>query len=350
MSSRADVIAEQYGAAGVQVAVLHNGKIGGTHEYGVALRAEKVPVTADTKFRIASLSKFVTDAVFMAMADDGLVAEDADVGAYFDVPIRNPGYPDVKITPAMLMTHTSSFVDGAVFLSGRNGNTSISIENILNSESSYASYEPGSHYSYSNFGIALLGSICERAAGQSFEALASKYIFAPLQIDAGYTASNIRDRSLLAELYGVGGYTVEQQLNAAFSDLIGETYDLVQGNLTISAVDYAKIIASIVQAANTGTGGVVSGSAARRMLEVHFEEQGCSVGYGQFLQSGIIDDSMLCSHTGSNFGIYSAFAFHPETGDGVVVLTSGASGEADNATGIYLICLELIRLLWPHAE
>ena len=347
MRSRADAIAERYGATGVQAAILRGGTVSGTYEYGYARLDGSVPVTEDTKFRIASLSKLVTDAVFMAMADDGLVSEEMDINGLFDADVRNPYYPDAIITPAMLMTHSSSLADGEVFLSGRNGNASISIEDVLRSPTTYASYEPGSCYSYCNFGVALIGSICERAAGQSFEALASKYIFAPLQIDAGYTASRLRDPSLLAVLYGAGGYSVEQQMAAAFSEKIGETYDLVQGNLTISAKDYAKVVSSIIRSSVSGSDGIISGSAARRMLTPRFEGQGHSIGYGTFLQYGVIDGEQLCTHTGSNFGMYAACAFHPQTGDGVVVFTSGASGEADPSTEIYLICLDLIRLLWP---
>lgn len=347
IKSKADGISKKYGAVGVQAAVLQGGKVVNTYQYGYAVREQNIPVTSDTKFRIASLSKIVTDTVFMALAEEGLVSEDMDISDVFGRKIRNPNYPDTKITPTMLMTHTSSFADGSTFLSGRSGNKSITIDDILNSNTSYSSYRPGSHYSYCNFGIALIGSICERASGQSFEVLASKYIFSPLQIDASYTASNLRDRSLLAALYGSGGYSIEKQLSFSFSNTLGATYDLVQGNLTVSAKDYAKIIASITQAAITGRKGIISSSSAGKMLSAQFSGQGYSIGYGQYLRSGVVSGQRLCTHTGTNFGMFSSFAVNPQTGDGVIVLTSGASGQMDNSTEIYSVCLELIRLLWP---
>lgn len=347
IKSKADGISKKYGAVGVQAAVLHNGTVINTYQYGLAVREQNKPVTSDTKFRIASLSKIVTDAVFMALAEEGRVSENMDISDVFGASIRNPNFPDVKITPAMLMTHSSSIIDGERFLSGRNGNSSITIEDILSSGSTYSSHRPGSYFEYSNFGIALIGSICERATGQSFETLASKYIFNPLQIDAAYTASHLRDRSQLAALYGSGGYSIEKQLSFSFSNTIGATYDLVQGNLTISAKDYAKIIGSITQSAISGRKGIISSSSAGKMLSSQFSGQGYSLGYGQYIRSRVIEGQQLCTHNGTNFGMFSTFAVNPRTGDGVVVFTSGASGQVDSSADVYSVCLELIRLLWP---
>lgn len=347
IKSKADGISKKYGAVGIQAAVLHNWQVSYTYQYGYAVREQNIPVTEDTKFRVASLSKIITDTVFMALVDDGIVREDMDISEVFGTSIRNPAFPNTKITPAMLMTHTSSFIDGSTFLSGRNGNKSISIEDILKSGTSYSGYEPGTHYSYSNLGIALVGSICERASGQSFETLASKYIFTPLKIDAGYTASHLKNQSLLAALYGSGGYSTGTQLKSAFSNTPGATYDLVQGNLTISAKDYAKILSSIMKSASSGKSGIISGSSAQKMMNPQFKGQGYSIGYGQFLRSGVVDGEQLCTHTGINYGMHSSFAVNPKTGNGVVVLTSGAPGTEDGSTEIYLVCLEMIRLLWP---
>ena len=51
-------------------------------------------------------------------------------------------------------------------------------------------------------------------------------------------------------------------------------------------------------------------------------------------------------HTGSAYGVYNCASYDPETGDGVVVLTTGAAGSKDQY-GIYKVCSELNAYLYP---
>ncbi len=53
----------------------------------------------------------------------------------------------------------------------------------------------------------------------------------------------------------------------------------------------------------------------------------------------------LYYHTGSAYGVYNFLSYDPDTGDGVVVLTTGASGKTD-ANGIYAVCGEISRAVY----
>ena len=181
-----DRICGKYDATGVQVAVIKNGKMFDTYEYGVARKDGNIPVTADTKYRVASLSKLVTDIVFMRLCEDGLLDLNADISNYLGFKVRNPRYPESVITPAMLMSHTSSIVDSQKFLSSRLSSSSERIENLLERNDSYSYSKPGTEFSYSNFSVALIGSICEKTTGKAFDTLAHEYIFNPMGIDASY--------------------------------------------------------------------------------------------------------------------------------------------------------------------
>lgn len=339
----ADRIAERYGAVGVQAAVIRDGAVRYAYSYGTAVREDNIPVTADTKYRAASLSKFVTEVVFMRLVDEGTVSLDEDVGAYLGYRVRNPSYPDVPVTPRMLMSHIASVIDSGDFLEGRLNGSSIPLRELVSSGASYAGYCPGTQYSYSNFGVSLIGAACEKVTGRSFESLAEEYIFRPLGIDAAYTASALSRPDLLGELYGSGGMTRDAQLREAFLDIPGETYHLVQGNLTISATDYAKILCRVYQDASAADGGVLlSAQSAQEM----FRAQSGAEGFGQWHTGSAVPGISLCCHTGSNFGMFSTFVFSETTGDGVVVLTSGAETGKDADSGIYNVCLDYIRLLY----
>ena len=339
----ADQIAERYGAVGVQAAVIRNGTVRYVYSYGTAVRSDNIPVTADTKYRVASLSKFVTEVIFMRLVDEGMTSLDEDIGTYLGCQVRNPSYPDVPITPRMLMVHIASVIDSGDFLEGRLNGSSIPLRELVSSGASYAGYCPGTQYSYSNFGVSLIGAACEKVTGRSFESLAEEYIFRPLDIDAGYTASLLNRTDLLGELYGSGGMTRDAQLREAFLDVPGETYHLAQGNLTISAADYAKILCRVYQDASAADGGVLlSAQSAQEMFRAQFGLEG----FGQWHTQSAVPGVSLCCHTGSNFGMFSTFVFCETTGDGVVVLTSGAETGKDADSEIYNVCLDYIRLLY----
>ena len=57
-------------------------------------------------------------------------------------------------------------------------------------------------------------------------------------------------------------------------------------------------------------------------------------------QKNIYGRDTLYYHTGSAYGVYNCMSYDPASGDGVVVLTVGASGAKDDR-GIYAICGEI---------
>ncbi len=344
----ADGIASSYGAVGVQAAVIKGGKLYYTYEYGKANTEQDKAVTPDTKFRIASLSKLVTDIIFMALADEGKVSLDADISDYLGFTVRNPYFPDSVITPAMLMSHTGSIIDTSAFLDSRLSGSSTPIKTLLSSDS-FSYSRPGESYTYSNFSVALIGCIAELVTNTPFEELAKKYVFSPLGIDAGFTGTAINGQELIATLYGNGGYSVEQQLALGWHETLGQTHHLVQGNLTISAKDYMNIAAVLSNGGVSADGTrILSEESAAELLKVRYDSGSFKSCFGLLKQTNVIEGTEVCTHTGSNFGMFSAFVIDPVTGNGVAVLTSGAPGTKDTATDIYSICLEIIRELYPQ--
>ena len=338
-----DMIFSEYGAVGAQVAVIKNGAVSAVYSYGTANRAEGIPVTEDTKYRCASLSKLVTDMVFMRLTESGVVSETEDIGTYLGYRVRNPYHPDTAITPRMLMTHTSSLIDSSAFLDSRLNGSSAPLRTLLTGENCYAYGTPGGSYRYSNFGVAVLGCVCEKAMHTDFETLAKLYLLNPICIDAAYTAKALKDPSLVGTLYGSGGMSVSSQMALSFCSELGQTHHLVQGNLTISAKDYAKILCVLLNNGKSGSAQVLTPQSVTAILENRADDRGRGIGYGTEIIDSVIPGETYYVHTGSNFGMYSAYAFSPDRRDGAVVLTSGASGSSDGQTEIYDVCLDAIR-------
>lgn len=344
-----DAICQRYNAVGVQCAVINDGFVTGSYVYGFADRENNKAVTPDTKYRVASLSKLFTNMIFMQLVDQGITALDADISTYYGFTVRNPSHQNVAITPRMLMTHTASVIDGNSFTNSLHNDSTIAIEMLLADRGNYSSATPGTNHTYSNFSNALVGSLCEKASGMCFEDLAQNLYLEPMGIDAGYVPSLLDDISQIGLIYG-GSSTLQTQLHAQFNPTLGQTVHLVQGNLTISAKDYAQLLCLLLNNGAKADGTqLLSAQSVSEILKVQFTDSAYQVGFGSFVYGNVIEGRIMFTHTGSAYGMYSCYAVDPATGDGVVVLTSGATYSQDRSTEIYSICLDLIRALMPTA-
>ena len=346
-----DAIAARYGATGVQAAWIRDGRTAGSYTFGYADRAAGQAVRDDSAFRCASLSKTVCAMVVLRMQTDGLLRIDDDIGTLLGFPVRNPRYPDAVITLRMLMAHTSSIIDSTDFLDSRNAASSVPLRDLLSRRSSYSGARPGTQYAYSNFGVAVLAAAAETAAGKSFETLAQQYLFRPLAIDASFSASTLAQPQRAAALYGTSGnvqWSAARQMQETPARLIGQTHHIYQGNLTISASDYAAILCMLLHAADGSDTRLFPQEAAREMLSMQFRSASVTQGLCVKKAEHVMDGRSFWSHTGSNFGMYAAYVIDPADKSGVVVLTSGANAVKDSSE-LPNICAEIIRTLYARA-
>lgn len=347
---QADKISAKYSSEGIQIAVMKNRQLIYTYEYGYSDVEAKKPLTSDSIYRVASLAKFVTDSVFMKLYDLGKVELDADISDYLGFKVRNPYFPDTVITPEMLMSHCGTVVDSTAFDYSIMNNSSYTIKEIIESPGTLCQAEPGKFYYYSNFSNALIGSICELVTGRPFNELAKEYFFEPLGIDASYLASELKNTSLVANIYGSGGITAASQLSATANSKIGQTHHLTQGNLLCSAKDYLKFVAMISANGVTETGErLLSNKSVKEMMKPRIYDGFLGSGFGCEKNENIIKGRTLYSHTGNAYGMHSIYAFDPKTGDGIVILTSGADAQYLDDVGIYDICLEYVNLMFPKS-
>jgi hypothetical protein len=115
----------------------------------------------------------------------------------------------------------------------------------------------------------------------------------------------------------------------------------------MSAVDLGKMTALL---ANDGR---YEGLQLLKASTVELMEQRCASplpdGTWQALglrsQDSLYGRNTLYYHTGSAYGVFNCMSYDPETRDGVVVLTSGASGVKDER-GIYAVCGEISRYIY----
>ena len=106
--------------AGLQLVLIKDGELVFEHAEGFASitpAGEILPLSIDHKVRIASISKFILTMSLMTLVEDGLIDLDQDISRYLGFTLRNPNFPDVKITTRQVLAHVSSIRDnGQYFL------------------------------------------------------------------------------------------------------------------------------------------------------------------------------------------------------------------------------------------
>lgn len=106
------------GAPGAAMAIVKNGILLWSKGYGYADLQAARPATPDTLFMLASISKTFVATALLQLAERspaGLAVLDQDISVGLPFTVRNPHYPSVPITYRMLLTHTSSLIDGPYF-------------------------------------------------------------------------------------------------------------------------------------------------------------------------------------------------------------------------------------------
>lgn len=167
------------------VLVARGGRVLLAKGYGLANAELNVPNTAETKFRLGSVTKQFTALAILQLQEKGKLRVDDSVCKYV------PECPEAwrKITIHHLLTHTAgipnftSFPDYARTMHIRSP-VAATIERFKGKPLDFA---PGEKFQYSNSGYVLLGYILERTAGQEYAEYLQENIFGPVKMaDSGY--------------------------------------------------------------------------------------------------------------------------------------------------------------------
>jgi CubicO group peptidase (beta-lactamase class C family) len=327
---------------GGALAVLFGGKIVYERYYGYQDFANLIPVTADTYFRIASVTKMVSAIGLLQLKEQGLVDLDADIGYYFGYEIANAYYPDVPITLRQLMSHTST-----LSISGGYGSENPIRDMLAKERRRHASFTdniPGSVYEYSNFGAGVAGAILEAVTGVSVNRYMRENVFAPLSIDASYDAAALSDPAFVTTLYNSDGtryHSAKFLLQEAYEDFANPEnhYRTTVGSLWIRARDLATL--TIALCGNGTVNGVelLSPESVSLMRDDQASYHRSVTGespYGLFLQreDSLMEGHAVYGHQGLVAGVLCNVYFEPASSFGIVLLTNGCNNALQDHIGV----------------
>jgi CubicO group peptidase (beta-lactamase class C family) len=330
---------EQYKVPGAALALVHDGEVVWSQGYGLADKDRGIPVTDDTIFQVASVSKAVTSWGVMRLVENGQLDLDAPVEQYltrWHLPPSN--YDTSGVTIRRLLSHSAGLSVGGYpglspdlklpsleeSLSGNNGGDGeVQID-----------MEPGTQFSYSGGGFTLLQLIIEEVTGETFSAYMQREVLDPL----GMSHSSFEWRGDLRPATAVAYSTSGSPLpNYLFTEQAA-------AGLYSTAPDMARFVAAEMPGpkGEPAGRGVLAPETLALMFKPVIEIQPLMAwGLGQSIQT-LPDGSKVIVHDGGNKGWKANILANPQWGVGMVILTN-----SDNGLGLIkdVLFRELLPLL-----
>lgn len=287
---------------GMSIGLSHNGKTVFSKGYGLANITSQKPATDSTIYAIASVSKFVTAIATMKMIEEGRLAlTDKVVDHLEDFPHQE--HMD-EITIEHLLRHQSGLVDhedwfDSIYINEKRVFTNQELYTFLNRP---LFFRPGTNYTYSNSGYAILSSILESIEQKSFHQIIKEKIGKPLAIHSlGMWPENWQDEHATMGYELVNG-EVDTSLHMMTKSMKGD------GGLSSSVVDLLQLMDHLAE------GSIVSDSVLSVML-TPTPIFNILVDYGLGVKFGRYAEQFTFGHSGGYKGTTWAMVMHyPESG------------------------------------
>ncbi|MGN5954090.1 serine hydrolase domain-containing protein [Sphingobacterium lactis] len=343
-------LAEKHEAVGLTVLVVKNGKPIYEKAIGYKDLENKTALSTKDLFRIASISKSFSATAIMQLVEQGKISLDDDFSDLIGFKVRNPKFPDTKITLEMVLSHRSSINDS-------NGYFSLDVLDPSKNEKwekSYNNYEPGKGYAYCNLNFNMVGAVLERLTNVRFDSYIKQQILNPLKLAAGYCIDSLDSRRFV-KLYELENGSFKEQPSAynprseeIKNYVMGESTPVFSptGGMKISTKDLARYMMMHMNYGRLGKVKIIEEASSKRMQKGLTEKE--KYGLALLENTNLIAREHMVGHTGSAYGLYSNMFFEPEKKFGFIVITNGcrptyvADGDALNFSK------EVINLLYRN--
>jgi CubicO group peptidase (beta-lactamase class C family)/D-alanyl-D-alanine dipeptidase len=283
--------------------------------FGFANPQGKVPATAETVYRVGSVSKLFTDLAVMRLVEQGTLELDAPVSRY--LPDFKPANPFGKpITLRQLMAHRSGLVREPPV-----GNyfdpTAASLAGTVASLNQTALiYPPETRIKYSNAAIATVGYVLQTTQKEPFARYLQRTLLEPL----GMKKSSFEPTpALKKDLAAAPMWTYHGRRFAAPTFELGMT---PAGSMYSTVLDLGRFV-SVVFASGRGPGGPILKPETLEAMETpQFAKAGEKGGFGIGFQLGELQGQRRLGHGGAIYGFSTELAALPDARLGVVVVCS----------------------------
>jgi CubicO group peptidase (beta-lactamase class C family) len=292
---------------GMSIALIRNGKVVWTGSFGVMNANTRKPVTPETVFEAASLSKCVFAYGVLKLVDEGKLNLDTPLTKYLG---SNYDVPDPRInliTARHVLTHSTGFPNWREF---------------DNSKVLEIHFNPGEKWSYSGEGVVYLSKVVEKITGMSLEDFMQQTVLKPLGMNASsYT---------WLEKYGpikawrhddFGKVTGRNEKVSGGLEAIYEEANAA-ASLTTNAADYAKFIIAVLN----GTG--LKKSTVEKMLSpgIRVTKNYPALAWGLGVGLETMPDGTWFWHWGDDGDAKAFYMASVSTKNAVVYFANGSNG------------------------
>lgn len=320
-----DALLKQFNVPGVSIAVIQDFKIHWARGYGRADADTGTPVTADTMFQAASISKPVAAMASMRAVQDGRFGLDQDINTILKS-WQLPGGEFTKqrpVTPRALMSHTSGTGDGFGFPGYALSAPIPTLVQILDGQSPSNRPQvrlerpPFTGYKYSGGGVTMQELALTEAMDKPLVELARDWVLNPI----GMTNSTFEQP--LPAARETQAARAHNRQGARMGDPWHVYPEHAAAGLWTTPTDLAKFLIE-VQA-------TLAGQSTRVLSRAMMLEMVTPVGVGPYAVGFSVEkrgEGWYFGHSGSNWGFQCAMLAHRLKGYGIVMMTNGDNGGA----------------------
>ncbi|HET9984248.1 MAG TPA: serine hydrolase domain-containing protein [Longimicrobiales bacterium] len=325
---RRDVAADDVG--GITAAIVLGDRVIWAEGFGWADRERHVPAAVGTLYRIGSISKSITAAAMMRLAERRVLALDDPVTRWLPeaggFPRRFPGAP--PITLRNLASHTAGLAREPHLADAAAGPIAGWEAKVVASiPTTDVDTLPGARFAYSNIGFGVLGLAISRAAHRPFMELVRDEVFTPLGMSH---TTFVVPPALLPDLATgyANGRDGSVDVATPAREQLGRGYKVPNGGVYSTVLDLARFLAGMSAPGDAGFLTAASRAEMTRPQTPPGRED--AYGLGFFLRA-TTGGRRLVAHSGSVAGYTAYVAFDPASRAGIVLLRNYDRGRTDLA-------------------
>lgn len=283
--------------------------------FGHADLAGTRPATADTLFRVGSVSKVFTALAVMQLVEAGKLDLDAPVTDYLP-DFRPQNRFEKPITLRQLMSHRSGLVREPPVGSYFDATEPTLEATIASLNDTTLVYEPTTRTKYSNAGVTVVGRVVEAVSGRSLEAYVQEEILAPLgAVDSTFAPNEgLQPRIAESVMWGYDGRIVR-----------APTFELATtaaGNLYSTAIDQAKFLEMLFAGGKIGQRQVIRPETLAAMWQPQFPDAKGQGDFGLGFALSKFEGQNRVRHGGAVYGFSTELSALPEEKVGVAAMAS----------------------------
>ncbi|MES2321151.1 MAG: serine hydrolase domain-containing protein [Pseudomonadota bacterium] len=319
-------LAEKEHLPGLAYGVVLDGKLIHVRTLGLANLDDKIPVTKDSLFRVASMTKSFVVMAALKLRDEGKLKLDDPVSKYLPAlrGLRLPTSDSPPLTIAMLMTMSTGLPEDNPWGDRQMTVSNAAFDKLFRGGLSFST-APGTGYEYSNLGFIMLGKLVSKVAGMRYQDYISAKILKPLGMHSTVWEYGKVPKDKLALGY--------RWLDKAWvaEPILHDGDGAAMGGLISTIDDYGRYIAFHLDAWPARDGAETGPLKRASVREMHMprvfgatipeNQQVTFYGYGMRWTRDFKNLATV-GHSGGLPGFGSQYRFAPEYGIGVVAFTN----------------------------